>query len=315
MQETEFIWHNGELKPWHSVKVHVLSHAIHYGSSVFEGIRSYDTPKGPMIFRLKEHIERLFYSAKVYQMRIPYSVDEIMAACRQTVRDNGLKSAYIRPVVLRGYGSIGVTTRPDDPIETAIAAIEWGAYLGDEALNDGVDVCVSSWNRLAPNTIPPAVKAGGNYLSSQLISQEAQRLGFHEGIGLSVNGMLSEGAGENLFLILDGVIYTPTAGASILFGITRNAVMTLARDLGYEVVERDMPREMLYMADEIFLTGTAAEITPVRSVDRIPVGSGTRGPITRALQEAFFGLFSGETEDRYNWLTPVEDGEHAQVAV
>ncbi len=315
MQETEFIWHNGELKPWHSVKVHVLSHAIHYGSSVFEGIRSYDTPKGPMVFRLKEHIERLFYSAKVYQMPIPYSVDEIMAACRQTVHDNGLKSAYIRPVVFRGYGSIGVTTRPDDPIETAIAAIEWGAYLGDEALNDGVDVCVSSWNRLAPNTIPPAVKAGGNYLSSQLISQEAQRLGFHEGIGLSVNGMLSEGAGENLFLILDGVLYTPTAGASILFGITRSAVITLARDLGYEVVERDMPREMLYMADEIFLTGTAAEITPVRSVDRIPVGSGTRGPITQALQEAFFGLFKGETEDRYGWLTPVEDGAHAQVAV
>ncbi len=315
MQETEYIWHNGDLKPWHSVKVHVLSHAIHYGSSVFEGIRSYDTPKGPMVFRLREHIERLFYSAKVYQMKIPFTVEEIMAACRQTIRDNGLKSAYVRPVVLRGYGSIGVTTRPDDPIETAIAAIEWGTYLGDEALNDGVDVCVSSWNRLAPNTIPPAVKAGGNYLSSQLISQEAQRLGFHEGIGLSVNGMLSEGAGENLFIIMNGKIHTPTAGASILYGITRDAVITLARDLGYEVVEQDMPREVLYMADEIFLTGTAAEITPVRSVDRIPVGSGHRGPVTEKLQQAFFGLFNGQTEDRYGWLTPVEDGSDAQVAV
>lgn len=305
MQETEFIWYNGELKPWQDVTVHVLSHAIHYGSSVFEGIRSYDTPQGPCIFRLEEHIDRLFFSAKVYGMNIPFSPEELMEACKETVFKNGLSSAYLRPVVLRGYGGLGVVTKADDPIETAIAAVEWGTYLGEDALKKGVNVCVSSWSRLAPNTIPAGVKAGGNYLSSQLISQEALRLGFDEGIGLSTSGMLSEGAGENLFIIRGETIYTPTAGSSILFGITRDSVITLAKDLGFEVVEQDMPREMLYMADEIFLTGTAAEITPVRSVDRIEVGTGERGPVTEKLQQAFFGLFNGETPDSRNWLSPV----------
>lgn len=305
MQESEFIWHNGELRPWKDVTVHILAHAIHYGSSVFEGIRVYDTPNGSCVFRLEEHIERLFYSAKVYRIKIPFSQSELVEACKTVVRENGLKSAYIRPVVLRGYGTLGVVVKPDDPIETAIAAVEWGTYLGAEALEKGVDVCVSSWNRLAPNTIPPSAKAGGNYLSSQLISMEARGLGFEEGIGLSTDGMVSEGAGENLFLVKDEVIYTPPAGASILFGITRHSAMVLADDLGYEVKEQNIPREMLYMADEIFLTGTAAEITPVRSVDRIEAGDGMRGPVTEKIQTAFFGLFNGSTEDKWGWLDPV----------
>jgi branched-chain amino acid aminotransferase len=285
----------------------VLTHALHYGSSVFEGIRAYETPKGVCIFRLTDHTRRLFDSAKIYRIEIPYTEEQINAACKAVVAVNGLtKGAYLRPLVFRGYGEIGVTPKVDPPTEVAIAAMEWGAYLGAEGLENGVDVCVSSWQRVAPNTIPALAKAGGNYLSSQLIGLEARRLGFAEGIGLSPDGLVSEGAGENLFLIRDGVIYTPTLAASILGGLTRDTVLRLARERGLEVRETSIPREMLYLADELFFTGTAAEITPVRSVDRIKIGAGKRGPITESLQKAFFGLFEGRTTDKWGWLEYVD---------
>lgn len=304
---TQFIWFNGKLVPWESATTHVLSHALHYGSSVFEGVRAYRTPRGVIIFRLAEHTRRLFESAKIYRIAIPYSQQQINDACREVVRANGLvNGAYLRPVVFRGYGEIGVAPKIDPPVETAIAAWEWGKYLGSDSEEQGVDVCVSSWQRVAPNTLPALAKAGGNYLSSQLISYEAKRLGFAEGIGLAPDGTVSEGAGENLFVIRDGVIHTPGLSHSVLSGITRDTVMRLARGLGYEVRESSIPREMLYIADEIFMTGTAAEVTPVRSVDRLEVGSGKRGPITHAIQKAFFGLFSGETPDPHGWLQPVD---------
>lgn len=305
----KLIWYNGKLVPWEKATVHVLAHALHYGSTVFEGERAYATPQGPVIFRLKDHTRRLFDSAKIYRMEIPYSPDEINAACKEVIVANGLnKGAYMRPFAFRGYGEIGVAPKNPPPIDTVVAAFEWGAYLGAEGLENGIDVCVSSWQRLAPNTIPSLGKAAGNYLSSQLISMEAKRLGFAEGIGLGVDGSVSEGAGENLFLIRDGVIYTPALANSILQGITRDAVMTLARAHGFEVREQTIPRELLYLADEIFLTGTAAEITPVRSVDRITIGAGKRGPITEALQAAFFGLFAGKTPDRWGWLERCDAG-------
>ena len=304
---TQYIWFNGKLVPWQSATTHVLTHALHYGSSVFEGIRAYATPKGLIIFRLAEHTRRLFESAKIYRIAIPYTPQQINDACREVVRENGLvNGAYLRPIVFRGYGEIGVAPKIDPPVETAIAAWEWGKYLGSDSEEQGVDVCVSSWQRVAPNTLPALAKAGGNYLSSQLISYEAKRLGFAEGIGLAPDGTVSEGAGENLFVIRDGVLYTPGLGHSGLGGITRDTVMTLARGLGYEVRESTVPREMLYIADEIFMTGTAAEVTPVRSVDRLEVGSGKRGPITHAIQKAFFGLFTGETPDPHGWLQPVD---------
>lgn len=304
---TQFIWFNGKLVPWESATTHVLSHALHYGSSVFEGVRAYRTPRGVIIFRLAEHTRRLFESAKIYRIAIPYSQQQINDACREVVRANGLvNGAYLRPVVFRGYGEIGVAPKIDPPVETAIAAWEWGKYLGSDSEEQGVDVCVSSWQRVAPNTLPALAKAGGNYLSSQLISYEAKRLGFAEGIGLAPDGSVSEGAGENLFVIRDGVIHTPGLSHSVLSGITRDTVMRLARGLGYEVRESSIPREMLYIADEIFMTGTAAEVTPVRSVDRLEVGSGKRGPITHAIQKAFFGLFTGDTPDPHGWLQPVD---------
>jgi branched-chain amino acid aminotransferase len=304
---TQFIWFNGKLVPWEKATVHVLSHALHYGSSVFEGVRAYQTATGVAIFRLKDHTKRLFDSAKIYRINFPYTPEQINDACRQVVSMNGLaRGAYLRPVVFKGYGEIGVSPKVDPPTEVAIAAWEWGKYLGSESEEQGVDVCVSSWNRVAPNTIPALAKAAGNYLSSQLIGAEARRLGFAEGIGLSPDGTVSEGAGENLFVVKDGVLYTPALAYSVLAGITRDCVMRLARDKGIEVRETAMPRELLYIADEIFMTGTAAEITPIRSVDRLQVGSGKRGPITQSLQEAFFGLFSGKTPDKYNWLDPVD---------
>ena len=307
IKATQSIWFNGKLVPWEKATVHVLTHALHYGSSVFEGIRAYETPKGVCIFRLTDHTRRLFDSARVYRIEIPYTEEQINAACKTVVAVNGLnKGAYLRPLVFRGYGEIGVTPKVDPPTEVAIAAMEWGAYLGAEGLENGVDVCVSSWQRVAPNTIPALAKAGGNYLSSQLIGLEARRLGFAEGIGLSPDGLVSEGAGENLFLIRDGVIYTPTLAASILGGLTRDTVLRLARERGLEVKETSIPREMLYLADELFFTGTAAEITPVRSVDRIKIGSGKRGPITESLQKAFFGLFEGRTPDKWGWLEYVD---------
>ncbi|HWQ13647.1 MAG TPA: branched-chain amino acid transaminase [Roseiflexaceae bacterium] len=302
--ESKYIWFNGKLVPWEKATVHVMTHALHYGSSVFEGIRAYDTPQGPALFRLRPHIRRLFDSARIYRMELQFSQEQLEEACRTVVRENGLKNAYLRPLVWRGYGELGVFPLRA-PVEVMVAAMQWGAYLGAEGLEQGVDVQVSSWNRVAPNTLPAMAKAGGNYLSSQLIVMEAARHGYAEGIALDVHGQLSEGSGENLFLVREGVIYTPPVTAALLPGITRDAVMTIARHLGYEVREQAMPREALYLADEIFFTGTAAEVTPVRSVDKLPVGSGARGPITTAIQKTFFGLFSGETEDRWGWLTYV----------
>ncbi len=304
IRESKYIWFNGEMVPWEKATVHVMTHALHYGSSVFEGIRAYETPQGAAIFRLREHIRRLFDSCRIYRMDPPFTPDQVFEACRAVVRENGLKNAYIRPLVWRGYGEMGLNPLRS-PVEVMVAAMEWGAYLGAEGLEHGVDVHVSSWQRVAPNTLPAMAKAGGNYLSSQLIIMEAARNGYAEGIALDVHGWLSEGSGENLFLIRDGIIYTPPVTAALLPGITRDAVITLAQQLGYQVREQNLPREMLYLADELFFTGTAAEVTPIRSVDKLPVGSGKRGPITTAIQKAFFGLFSGETEDRWGWLTPV----------
>jgi len=316
---TETIWMNGEFKPWDEAQVHVLTHGLHYGSAVFEGIRCYATKEGPQTFRMADHYRRMAQSGRVYRIDMPYSHGELMAVSRELIRRNGLSGAYLRPIAYKGYGDIGVAAM-DSPIEVAIAAFPWGAYLGEEGLKNGIDVCVSSWQRVAPNTIPPGLKAAGNYLSSQLISMEAKSRGFAEGIGLGADGLVSEGAGENLFVVRDGRIFTPPAAASILAGITRDSIVTLARAMGYEVVEQAMPREMLYIADEMFFTGTAAEVTPIRSVDGLAVGSGER-PVTRALQDAFFGLFDGRTEDRWGWLEPVaETGatvvemEHAKAA-
>jgi branched-chain amino acid aminotransferase len=310
-----YIWQNGRLVPGENATVHVLSHALHYGSSVFEGVRVYRTPEGSRAFRLREHITRLFNSAKLYRLKVPFSPEEIEAACAEAVLANGLDNgAYIRPVVFRGYAGLGLTAPADSPIEVAIAAIEWGAYLGADGLKNGVDVCVSSWQRVAPNTIPAGAKAAGGYLSSQLISMEAKRHGYAEGIGLTVDGMVGEGAGENVFIVKDGKIYTPPAAASILAGITRDTVITLARSAGFEVHEQAMPRELLYFADEVFFSGTAAEVTPVRSVDGIQIGSGSRGPVTEAVQDRFFGLFSGRTRDEWGWLQPLQGGGETRLA-
>jgi branched-chain amino acid aminotransferase len=304
---TQFIWFNGKLVPWEKATVHVLSHALHYGSSVFEGVRAYPTPKGVAIFRLRDHTRRLFDSAKIYRIDLPFSVEQLNEACRQVIAANQLtQGAYIRPVAFRGYGEIGVTPKQAPPTEVAVAAWEWGKYLGAEAEEHGVDACISSWQRVAPNTIPALAKAGGNYLSSQLIGMEARRLGFAEGIGLSSDGTLSEGSGENLFLVKDGVLLTPGLSHSVLGGLTRDSVMRLARERGLEVREAALPRELLYLADEAFFTGTAVEITPIRSVDRLPIGNGKRGPVTESLQNAFFGLFSGKTPDKWGWLDYVD---------
>jgi len=302
----KFIWHNNQIIDWDEAKVHVLSHALHYGSSVFEGIRVYKTPSGLKVFRLVDHIQRLYNSAKIYRMPIPFTKKEISEACKELIRKNELNNgAYIRPIAFRGYGEIGLAPKDDHPVDVSIAAWEWGTYLGAEALENGVDVCVSSWQRVAPNTIPTQAKAGGNYLSSTLISTEAKRLGFDEGIALSTDGMVSEGAGENLFLIKDGSIYTPPASSGILTGITRDTVIKLCEKAGLIVKEQSITRESLYLADEIFFTGTAAEITPIKSVDRILIGNGKKGAITAQLQNKFFGLFSGDTKNHDHWLESI----------
>ncbi len=307
INESDWIWQNGKLVPWSDAQVHVLTHGLHYGSTVFEGIRVYATPLGSKAFRLQAHTQRMFDSAKIYRIDIPYTMDQVNAACREVVIRNQLTNgAYIRPIAYRGYGEIGLAPSADNPIEIAIAAWEWGAYLGAEALEKGVDVCVSSWQRAAPNTIPALAKAGGNYLSSTLVSLEAKERGFAEGIALASDGTVSEGAGENLFLVKDGKVYTPPVTASILPGITRNSAMVLAEKAGIDIQEQSIPREMLYIADEIFLTGTAAEITPVRSVDRIAVCNGQRGDLTHQLQNSFFGLFKVTTTDEWGWLEPLE---------
>ncbi|MEZ9368690.1 branched-chain amino acid transaminase [Shewanella sp. 10N.286.51.B2] len=303
--QSELIWFNGEIMPWQDAKVHVMTHAIHYGSSVFEGIRIYGTHLGPAGFRLTDHIQRLFDSAKIYRMNVPFSFEQVMQACNDTVVKNNLPSAYIRPLIFMGDVGMGITPPADAQCDMVVAAFSWGAYLGEESMDAGVDVAVTSWQRLAPNTIPTGAKAGGNYLSSQLISTEAKRNGFDEGIALDTNGLVSEGAGANLFIVKNGKIYTPPATAAILKGITRDTIMVLAKELGYEVIEEAMAREFLYVADEIFMTGTAAEIVPVRSVDRIEVGAGKRGPVTQQIQQSFFGLFTGETEDKWGWLEPL----------
>ncbi|MGO2509494.1 MAG: branched-chain amino acid transaminase [Vibrio hibernica] len=301
----DFIWFNGEMVPWAEANVHVLTHSMHYGTSVFEGVRCYDTPNGPIVFRHREHMQRLKDSAKIYRFPIPYSVDEIMEACRETLRANKLDSAYIRPLGFIGNVGLGVCPPVDSQMELIIAAFPWGAYLGEEALANGVDAMISSWNRAAPNTIPTAAKAGGNYLSSLLVGGEARRHGYDEGIALSVSGYISEGAGENIFVVKDGKIVTPPSTSSILPGITRDSIVILAKDLGYDIIEANIAREALYLADEVFMTGTAAEIVPVRSVDQIAVGEGKRGPITEHIQSTFFGLFNGSTEDKWGWLDPV----------
>jgi branched-chain amino acid aminotransferase len=304
---TQFIWFNGKLVPWEKATVHVLAHGLHYGSAVFEGVRAYETANGVAIFRLRDHTQRLLDSAKIYRIQMPYSAETVNDACRQVISANALRrGAYIRPVVFKGYGEIGVTPKTEPPTEVAVAAWEWGKYLGQDAEEAGVDACVSSWQRVAPNTLPALAKAAGNYLSSQLIGSEARRLGFAEGIGLSADGLLSEGSGENLFLVKDGVLLTPALAHSVLGGLTRDTVIRLARERGIEVRESALPRELLYLADEAFFTGTAVEITPIRSVDRLAVGSGKRGPVTETLQNAFFGLFSGKTADKWGWLDYVD---------
>ena len=305
MSYAPLIWHNGRMQPWAEATVHVSAHALHYGSSVFEGERVYSTPRGPCYFRLEDHTHRLFESARIYEIDIGYSEDEINDACLELIRANAMASAYVRPIVFRGAGALGVLPVDGSPVDVSIMALNWGAYHGD-AREHGADVCVSSWSRPAPNTLPTWAKAGGNYLSSQLIAFEARRGGYAEGIALGYNGLLSEGAGENLFLLKKGKLLTPPTSAGILAGITRDSVIALAGDLGVPVEERDLPREALYSADEVFMTGTAAEITPIRSVDRKPIANGKPGPITRALQDAFFGLFEGRTPDRRGWLTPVD---------
>lgn len=304
MQYPEWIWQNGSIKPWAEATTHVMAHALHYGSSVFEGIRCYDTPNGPAIFRLSDHNRRLLASAKIYDMVIPYSVAELNAACREVVKRNGFSKAYLRPVAYRGLGGFGLSA--DTPIDVAVATWPMGAYLGEGVLEQGIDACVSSWQRFAPNTIPAGAKAGGNYLSGQLVAREARRLGFGEGIALASTGLLSEGAGENLFLVFDGTLHTTPVSAALLNGLTRNTIITLARANGIEVVERDLPREYLYLCDELFMCGTAAEITPIRSVDGRPVGAGKPGPLTKRIQSMFFGLFDGNTPDKHGWLEPLE---------
>ena len=301
----KYIWHNGEFINWEDATIHVMSHVIHYGSSVFEGIRTYDTYMGPAIYRLNDHIQRLSDSAKIYRMDVSWTVDELSGACIDTVKKNDLGACYIRPVVFRGFGPFGVNPF-DNPLETYIATWEWGAYLGSDALENGVDVCFSTWGRTAPNTLPALAKAGANYMNSQLIKMEAIVNGYSEGIALDHQGFISEGSGENIFVIRNGVILTPPLSSSILPGLTRDSVIYLLEEMGYKVKEVNIPREAIFIADEVFFTGTAAEITPIRSVDKIQIGSGKRGKITEEVQNAFFGIFKGETKVPENWLSPIK---------
>ena len=301
IESTESIWHNGELIPWDQAQIHVMSHVVHYGSSIFEGIRCYAQPEGAGIFRLPEHMERFLDSAKIYRMPLPFTAEQLVAAVIDVVEANGVSPCYIRPVAFRGYGEMGVNGLKA-PVEVYVANFPWGKYVPG---NDGADVCISSWSRLAPNTMPSLAKAGANYMNSQLIRMEAEINGYSEGIALDVNGYLSEGSGENLFLVRGGVLYTTPLANSVLNGITRSSILTLAHQLGIPVVEQALPREMLYICDEAFFTGTAAEVTHLRSVDRILVGDGTMGPVTKALHDEFFAIVNGTKPDRHNWLTPV----------
>lgn len=312
--KTEKIWHDGKFINWDDAQIHVLSHVVSYGSAVFEGIRCYKTTQGPEIFRLREHIQRLLNSAHIYRMDPPFTLDELQQASLDLVRINKMPACYLRPVVLRGYGDAGVNPTTS-PIEVYIACWEWGKYLGEEAIRTGVDVCVSSWNRPAPNTLPQMAKSAANYMNSQLIRLEAVANGYVEGIALDVNGYVSEGSGENIFFVQDGKVLTPPLANCTLPGITRDTIMTLCRDLGIPIVEQMIPREMLYVANEVFFSGTAAEITPIRSIDRISVGEGVRGPITKKIQDEFFALIGGHKPDRHSWLSPVGVASSAGVPV
>jgi len=305
IEKTEKIWHNGRFIDWDDAKIHVVSHVISYASCLFEGVRCYATPGGPAIFRLKEHTQRLLNSSTIYRIEVPYSLEELMAAQVELVRLNKLPHCYIRPFVLRGYGEVGVNPSKA-PIEVYIACWPWGGYLGEEAIEQGVDVCVSSWARMAPNTLPAMAKSAANYMNSQLIKMEALLNGYVEGIALDDRGLVSEGSGENVFVVRDGALITPPLANSVLPGITRDTVITLARELGIPVREEPIPREMLYISDEVFFVGTATEIAPIRSVDKIKIGSGRRGPITKKLQDEFFGILQGTKPDRYGWLTLVK---------
>jgi len=300
----KMIWMDGRLVPWDDAKIHVLSHAIHYGSCAFDGLRMYQTPQGSFILRLHDHMKRLLESTKIYRMEPSFTLDELCAGVKQTVIANELKSGYIRPFVFRGYHSLGLNPTKC-PVVTAIAAWEWGAYLGEEGLEKGVSVRISSWNRPAPNTLPTMAKVAANYMNSQLVKLEALQDGFDEGIALDTNGFISEGSGENVFIVKNGALFTPPTGSSILPGITRHCVIQFAREMGIKVKQQLLPRESLYVADEAFMTGTAAEITPIALVDKIKVGAGTRGPITKKIQDAFFGLVRGELPDTHGWLEKV----------
>jgi branched-chain amino acid aminotransferase len=304
LPKTEKIWCNGKLIPWDDAKIHVLSHVVSYGSAVFEGLRAYNSEQGPAIFRLRDHMQRLLNSAHIYRMDVPFDLDSLSQAAIDLVRTNKVTACYVRPIVLRGYGDVGVDAR-GCPVDVYMACWEWGKYLGEEAMRSGVDVCISSWNRPAPNTLPQMAKAAANYMNSQLIRMEAKNNGYEEGLALDVNGYVSEGSGENVFVAVKGTVFTPPFANSALPGITRDSVLTLCREFKIPIAEQTIPREMLYIADEIFFTGTAAEITPIRSVDRIQIGSGARGPITKRVQEEFFALTSGKSPDRHGWLTPI----------
>ena len=303
-RESGVIWMNGTFVAFEDAKIHVLSHVVHYGSSVFEGIRAYASPKGTAVFRLDRHVQRMLDSCKIARIDCPYSYDDLMEAIKETVRRNGGQACYIRPIVYRGYKSLGVNPA-GVPTDVAIATLNWGKYLGKDALERGIPVRVSSWVRPAPNTLPTMAKTGANYMNSQLIKLEAVADGYEEGIALDVQGFVAEGSGENIFLVRNGVLYTPPLSACILPGITRDSITTLAHDQGIEVLEETIPREMLYIAEEVFFTGTAAEITPITSIDRLPVGNGSVGRVTRKLQEAFFDVIEGRATDRHGWLFPI----------
>jgi len=304
INETEWIWRDGEFIRWADATVHVLSHSMQYGSSAFEGIRCYNTSRGPAIFRLEDHLQRLIDSCRLYRMDLKYSLDELVAACCELVEKNHMEACYIRPMVMRGYGASSMVPF-DSPVEVYLPCWPWGVYLGEGALENGVDACVASWHRVAPNTIPAMAKMAGNYLSGQLIKMEALRNGFAEGIALSPDGMVSEGSGQNLFVVHRGIVYTSTLNGTLLHGVTRNSILTLVRDMEIPVREQEIPRELLYMADEVFLVGTASEVTPVRSIDRITIGSGKRGPLTTQVQQRFMDLVHGNAPDPYGWLTYV----------
>lgn len=313
IQKTEKIWHNGKLIPWDAATIHVMSHVVNYGSSVFEGVRCYALPSGPAVFRAQEHMQRLLDSARIYRIDVDFTRDELVRGMVETIQSNGVWPCYVRPIILRGYGEAGVNPL-NSPTEVYICNYPWGKYLGTDAA-EGVDVCVSSWTRMAPNTLPAMAKSGANYMNSQLIKMEAILNGYAEGIALDVNGYVSEGSGENLFLVRNGILQTAPLGNSVLPGITRDSVLQIARDLGIKIVEQQVPRESLYLAEEVFFTGTAAEVTPIRSVDKISVGNGVIGPITKRIQQEFYGIVRGEKADRYNWLTPVAVASKQPVGV